>query len=122
MDNLDIIEQIGKHCDHKTHFNLCLASKEYYGYNKGVLYDLEKQNFVKSLQPMMIDFGYKITFHARLRQAHKVLRCVVKYKHLIRNPDFDKLRSVIKTKLVEFGDGGMSQRKVKYYMKTLDIF
>ena len=121
MDNLDIIEQIGKHCDAKTHLNLCLASKEYHSYNRGVLYEREKQTFIDKTQKLMNQMPYKWTFHARLRHVHKILRNVIIYKHVLNNPDCSRLREVIRSKLTEFGTSGMSQRKVRYYQKTLQL-
>ena len=121
MDNLDIIEQIGKHCDPHTHMSLCLASKEYHGYNSRILYDREKESFICKTQSLMNEMPYKWTFHARLRLVHKVMRCVLRYKHLIHKPEFDKFRDVIQTKLIEFGNSGMCQRKVRYYQKHLQL-
>lgn len=121
MDNIDIIEQIGKHCDANTHLNLCLASKEYYSYNREVLYEREKRGFMNKILPMLNLINYKRTFHSRLRYIHEILRTLITYKHVLAKPEFSGLREIIKSKLIQFEKTGMSQRKVLYYQNILQL-
>ena len=58
---------------------------------------------------------------SRLRTAHDLLRYMVLHKHILRRPQFGKLRPVVKAKLLEFGQTGMCKRKVRKYMKDLEL-
>ena len=59
---------------------------------------------------------------SQLRTAHDLFRYMVLHRHILRRPEFENLRPVVKAKLLEFGQTGMCKRKVRKYMKDLELF
>jgi len=117
----EIAHIIARRCDTPTHANFCFAYKSLYIYDSEWMRTQQTNRFIRSVEERMVFLMTRRGAHSRLKAAHTLLRYMVLHKHILRRPQFGNLRPVVKTKLLEFGQTGMCKRKVRKYMKDLEL-
>lgn len=118
----DMLREIFERCDCKTKFNFAMTTKEIYIDNKNIFVDCEDNLFIKKMKKLLIDYENKcLTFHSRLRRSHQIVRTMIQFKHVLDRSKFSKLKTMLRYKLEQFGEEGMSSRKVKYYRKIFNF-
>ena len=117
----DLIYTIGRRCDPKTRTNLCLASKEFYMSDTDWLFENQMAHYLVKIRSYLDMFSTKRGKWAKLRVAHAMFRYMVLHKHLLKHERLQKLRPVVKDKLVELPQSGMCKRKARKYMKELEL-
>jgi hypothetical protein len=84
--------------------------------------DIEEINMNRKLKVVLSNMKHAITFHARLKKAHIVLRLLLRYPHILRRISKKTLVIYAKQKLVDWESQGMSKKKCKFYKTYLDKF
>jgi len=117
----DLVYTIGHFCDPATRFNFCLASKEFYLSDTNWVLENKFKQYTLGVQRYMNLFLTKRSKLARLRVAHALFRYLVFHKNMLKHERLEKFRPAVKAKLTELGQTGMCKRKVRKYMRELEL-
>jgi hypothetical protein len=114
---LDALLNICDFCDDTTRLNLSSTHKEIWSCKKKEFELKEKRFFLNKAK---YHCQYVFTFqskYSRIKAFHKLMRFLIQFKHVIDTEK--KLQNVLKEKMTDWQEEGVSRRKIINYSNAL---
>lgn len=117
----DMYCEIGRHVDHETYFNMCMANKRYHNTEYEKLVSIELNYFVDTMKEMLDEFTNVCdTKPKKIKCIHRLCRLCIKHKFILNSTYCRFLKNILYTKLDQLAEDGLSKRKLKKYKNVID--